>query len=71
MSSLPIRLPLLKALRFLQTLTGVIAMVLIPFLWGAWSTNVLLTTLGIMIGSAILFVVLAYVLEGPFRRGEI
>jgi len=66
-----LRLTILKVLRSLQTLAGAVAIILIPFLWGAWSPLVLGIVLGAIIGSATLVVVLSHVLHGPFNRVEL
>jgi hypothetical protein len=70
-NKLSLRPTILKVLRSLQTLAGAVAIILIPFLWGAWSPLVLGIVLGTIIGSAALVVVLSHVLHGPFNRGEL
>jgi len=61
----------LKFLRLMQTLCGVVAIFLIPLLWGSWSTTVMGYVLGSIIGAAVLFTLLARVLQGPLMRGDI
>lgn len=61
----------LKTLRSLQTLSGVVAIFMIPVLWAAWSQTVLLTILGVISGSVIFFTVLSHVLYGYYRRGDL
>ena len=64
-------LRLLKFLRLVQTLCGVVAIFLIPLLWGSWSTTVMGYVLGGIIGAAVLFTLLSRVLQGPTMRGDI
>ena len=61
----------LKVLRSLQTLSGIVPVFLIPFLWGAWSQETLLSILGVMIFSTAIFTLLSWVLNGYFLRDEL
>ncbi|MBT3699883.1 MAG: hypothetical protein HOE62_06410 [Alphaproteobacteria bacterium] len=65
------RLTILRLLRSLQTLSGAVAIFMIPVLWGAWSKPTLFIFLGTIIGSAALFTLLSQVLHGPMSRGEL
>ena len=74
----PLRVPptgiwlgFLRLLRMVQTLSGAVAIFMIPVLWGAWSKPTLFIFLGTIIGSAALFTLLSQALHGPMSRGEL
>ncbi len=51
-----------KLLLALQTLSGVVAIFLIPLLWGSWSQTVMLVVLGAILVCAGLFALINYIL---------
>ncbi len=51
-----------KLLLSVQTLSGVVAIFLIPLLWGSWSQTVMLVVLGSILGCAGLFALINYIL---------
>ena len=65
------RLRFLKLLRAIQTLSGIVPVLLIPLLWGAWSQTTLLSILGTMFVSVSIFTLLSWLLHSHFMRGEL
>ena len=61
----------LKVLRAVQTLSGAVAIFLIPVLWGAWSRTALVIVLLAIFGAVTVFALLSHVLNNHFRRGDL
>jgi hypothetical protein len=74
----PLRVPptgiwlgFLRLLRMIQTLSGAVAIFMIPVLWGAWSRSALVIVLLVIFGAVSVFTLLSHVLNNHFRRGDL
>jgi uncharacterized membrane protein len=53
----------IRLMKSLQTLSGVVAIFLVPLLWASWSKSVLVYVLGGIFAAAAIFTGLGYVLQ--------
>jgi len=53
----------IRLMETLQTLSGVVAIFLVPMLWASWSKGVLIYVLGGIIAAVVMFTGLSYILQ--------
>jgi hypothetical protein len=55
--------PIYGPLQIVQSLAGITAVFLIPLVWGAWETNVLINVLGAILAAVAVFTAISLVLH--------